>query len=510
MANDFSGDANCIALWRFENGALTTDSQGSNTLTNTGVTADTVNYQEGAAAGDWEYGDSDDMAIDDGDLSSGFPLKSTEVNRTFSICYWVRLETISPSWKYINWSKEMTGWSTGTSGYFLGTNYFFYLKRTTQSVSVASTGTGLSATTGVWYHIGLSHNDNTGELHIRIYDSSNTTVYDNTATHSPATYGDVIDTDTPFYLGRMITPDTFGRRFDGQMDEFVVFNDILTNDEIDQIRSGTYVTRVPPETPSTPPASTSTLTVYAANSLLNHYFNKATYVSPTIYVGLLSSDGTEVSGGAYARIQTSPSDWSSAAAGVVSNLSAFAFETPTSLWGVVSRVGLYDASSGGNLLWWGSLDTPRDCVSGLASIQFDIGSIVGRAGGCFMIGIINAFMDHLFGKATMSQISECWVGIADTDGYEPTDSGSGYIRKRMLPADWNSASNGNISNAGNIVFDQPNSAWGVMTATQLWSTDLDDSAEEILWSADFIQSRDITAVDAPPEYLAGRLRIKFV
>jgi hypothetical protein len=31
MANDFSADSNCKALWRFENGALTTDSKGGNT-----------------------------------------------------------------------------------------------------------------------------------------------------------------------------------------------------------------------------------------------------------------------------------------------------------------------------------------------------------------------------------------------------------------------------------------------------------------------------------------------
>lgn len=70
-ANDFSGDESCMALWRFENGALTTDSSGnSNTLTSRyNPVADTSNYMEGAASVDLEYGDHDnyDITFDSGD-----------------------------------------------------------------------------------------------------------------------------------------------------------------------------------------------------------------------------------------------------------------------------------------------------------------------------------------------------------------------------------------------------------------------------------------------------------
>ena len=54
MANDFTNDANCKALWNFDDGALTTDSKGTNTLTNSGVTADTVDFKEGNASGDFK------------------------------------------------------------------------------------------------------------------------------------------------------------------------------------------------------------------------------------------------------------------------------------------------------------------------------------------------------------------------------------------------------------------------------------------------------------------------
>ena len=77
MANDFSGDGACVALWRFESGALTTDSIGTNTLTDVNtVGTETTDYQEGSACADIERDNSELFSIDDTDLDSGFPYKS--------------------------------------------------------------------------------------------------------------------------------------------------------------------------------------------------------------------------------------------------------------------------------------------------------------------------------------------------------------------------------------------------------------------------------------------------
>ena len=48
MANDFSGDNSCKALWSFESGALTTDSKSTNTLTNNGADEEPTNHMEGS------------------------------------------------------------------------------------------------------------------------------------------------------------------------------------------------------------------------------------------------------------------------------------------------------------------------------------------------------------------------------------------------------------------------------------------------------------------------------
>ena len=72
--NDFYGDGNAVALWSVDNGALTTDSIGGNTLTdfNT-VGTDTVNFQEGDASADLETSNNEALYIADSNLASWIP-----------------------------------------------------------------------------------------------------------------------------------------------------------------------------------------------------------------------------------------------------------------------------------------------------------------------------------------------------------------------------------------------------------------------------------------------------
>ena len=89
MANDFSGDTNCVALYRFENGALTTDTKGTNTLNVSGGSpeADTVNYQEGSASCLFDAAAHDAFSIADGSLDAGFPLKDGDAVGDISVCF---------------------------------------------------------------------------------------------------------------------------------------------------------------------------------------------------------------------------------------------------------------------------------------------------------------------------------------------------------------------------------------------------------------------------------------
>jgi len=119
----------------------------------------------------------------------------------------------------------------------------------------------------------------------------------------------------------------------------------------------------------------SAMSDYLENKLIDQLFRGQTApTTTTLYVGLLtaapsdSGGGTEVSGGSYARVAVTSSlaNWagtqsaastvaSSGTGGQTSNNAAITFPSPSATWGTVTHFGIYDASSGGNLLFWGAL-----------------------------------------------------------------------------------------------------------------------------------------------------------
>lgn len=121
------------------------------------------------------------------------------------------------------------------------------------------------------------------------------------------------------------------------------------------------------------------MTDYLENKLIDQLFRGQAYTFPTtLYVGLLTAapsdtgGGTEVSGGAYARVGVASSlaNWagtqgatttvaSSGATGTTSNNGAVTFPTPSASWGTVTHVGIYDALSGGNLLIYAAVGTSK-------------------------------------------------------------------------------------------------------------------------------------------------------
>jgi hypothetical protein len=109
---------------------------------------------------------------------------------------------------------------------------------------------------------------------------------------------------------------------------------------------------------------------YLENKILDHTTGKAAYSKPTAYVALFTAapsdagGGTEVSGGSYARVATAAADWNAASGGSTSNANPITFATPSGSWGTVTHFGIFDAASGGNLLWWGSLTASKTIGSG--------------------------------------------------------------------------------------------------------------------------------------------------
>jgi len=109
---------------------------------------------------------------------------------------------------------------------------------------------------------------------------------------------------------------------------------------------------------------------YLEDKVLDHVFGGNAFTAPsTLYVALYTvapSDtggGTEVSGGAYAR-QTGTFTVSGTNPTTASNTAAIEYPTATANYGTVVAVGILDASSGGNLLAYSTLDSSKVVSSG--------------------------------------------------------------------------------------------------------------------------------------------------
>ena len=87
--------------------------------------------------------------------------------------------------------------------------------------------------------------------------------------------------------------------------------------------------------------------------------------------------GAEVSGGSYARKATATTDWtvSGTSPTQVANATAQAFPAPTANWGTVTDVGIWDAVTGGNLLYMATLTTSRTINNGDGAPSFAIGAL---------------------------------------------------------------------------------------------------------------------------------------
>ena len=128
-------------------------------------------------------------------------------------------------------------------------------------------------------------------------------------------------------------------------------------------------------------------TDFLEGKLIDELFRGIDMAPPaTLYVGLFTAmptdvgtDGTEVSGGGYARVAV-PADianWGAPTAGdgTTSNLNDIVFPAPTANWGQVVGWGIWDAAANGNLLFYGSLTTPKTINNGDPAPKFTAGSL---------------------------------------------------------------------------------------------------------------------------------------
>ena len=109
-------------------------------------------------------------------------------------------------------------------------------------------------------------------------------------------------------------------------------------------------------------------TNFLETEILDHVFAGAAYTAPsTKYLALFTavSNGetgsvTELSGSAYARQSVA----FTTSGDTTSNNAAVEFPTATGSWGTVTHVGVYDASTSGNLMAYATLSSSKAIDTG--------------------------------------------------------------------------------------------------------------------------------------------------
>lgn len=139
----------------------------------------------------------------------------------------------------------------------------------------------------------------------------------------------------------------------------------------------------------------SAMSDYLENKLIDHCFRARSFTAPAVLAVALftaapsdSGGGTEVTGGSYARasLNQSDSNWestqgtttavaSSGTGGATQNGAAITFPTPSANWGVVTHFGIFDATTSGNLLFWGALTASKTINNGDPAPSFAIGAL---------------------------------------------------------------------------------------------------------------------------------------
>ena len=112
------------------------------------------------------------------------------------------------------------------------------------------------------------------------------------------------------------------------------------------------------------------MSTYLANEILDHVLRSEAYTDPTsVFVSLHTTSpgndgaGAECSGGSYAREELT-AGFDAGASKATENTAAIEFTAATGSWGTVTHVGIWDALSGGNLLFYGTLDASKAVENG--------------------------------------------------------------------------------------------------------------------------------------------------
>jgi hypothetical protein len=173
-------------------------------------------------------------------LSNNFPLKSNDTDKRITVCCWLRLKDSLPVRQTV-FAKLLTNVSYSISlGLCLlqGQPYLIWPPAQNPSLTFES----INLVTNRWYHIGLVVDGLNRTVYFQVWDdkAKTTTCVSWTPTSNPGPQHEMSVGNGDFQIGYYDDQFSHAMPFNGYIDEFVVFNDLKSAYEIDEIRKGTF------------------------------------------------------------------------------------------------------------------------------------------------------------------------------------------------------------------------------------------------------------------------------
>jgi len=240
------------------------------------------------------------------------------------------------------------------------------------------------------------------------------------------------------------------------------------------------------------------LSNYAEDAILDHVLGNTALTAPTsLYIGLSTATiddtttGSTVTepGDTYARVETTSGDWDAAASRATSNANTETFPQASGSWGTITDWFIADASSGGNIIAYGTLGTSKAVVAGntpsFAAGELDVSVDASGASGGWTTVLVNEVLDHVFMNGAYTQPTlACALYTAS-----PTDAGGGtecanannYSRTADQSGNFDAASGGASQNTAAISFATPSGSWGTVVAAALCSSATYGTGDPLLY-----------------------------
>jgi hypothetical protein len=229
-----------VSLWNFDPGAFTADSVGTNTLTAMGGTMIAAPENKRGAGAVWMHCYPSQFGFRyDSQLSSDFPLKNGDSAKKISICCWLRPWSFDLAYNNILIAKGENG------KHSLALRVCYYAGPANRMAIQCGYNNGASyeefwspdnlLTTWYWYHVGVVIDGIARTCYVRLYSLfQNQVIWDQTFNLS----NELWVGNGAFSLSRQLGRDAF---YDGGLDEVLIFNRLLSSDEIDMIRKRLFV-----------------------------------------------------------------------------------------------------------------------------------------------------------------------------------------------------------------------------------------------------------------------------